>query len=82
MNLGEFVENFVCPNSLIKLWIPDVDCGHKLLIEDGNFVCMEHELLDDKVWQSRYRGARVIGVTDIYCDDFYREAINIVIQLD
>ena len=81
MNLGEFVENFVCPNSLIKLWIP-IDRGHELLMEDNNFVCMEHELLGDKVWQSRYRGARVIGVTDICCDDFYRHAINIVIQLD
>lgn len=42
---------------------------------------MEHELLNNKVWQSKYNECKVIGVTDIACDDFYREAVNIVIEI-
>ena len=44
-------------------------------------VCMEWQLLTDKVWQSEYKEYRVIGVKDICVDGFYREAINIVIEV-
>ena len=82
MKLKEFVEKFVCHNSIIRLWTP-YENGHKLLCEDDeSMVFMEWQLLKqgEKLWQKRYLDNEVIGVTDIFCES-YREAINIVIKL-
>lgn len=82
MTLEAFVRNFVGKNSLIRLWYKNPkEYGHIMLIEDNKSVCMEHELLKQKVWQSKYLYNRVEYVKDIYVDDFYREAINIIIEL-
>lgn len=80
MTLGEFIIKFILPNSLIRLWVPD-NGGYIMLHIDGkNSVCMEHEILKNKVWQSDYKNHLVIGVNDILVHDFYKEAINIVIN--
>jgi len=78
MCLKEFIAKFVCRNTLIRLWTP-VKGGHKMLSEEENSVCMEWELLQDKVWQSKYNNFIVVGVKDIIVNDFYKEAVNIVI---
>lgn len=79
MKLKEFVEKFVCCNSLVKLWT-EIPGGHQIVMEN-DYVCMEHELLKGTVWQSKHNDCEVIGVTDILCFDASREAINIVIKL-
>lgn len=80
MTLREFVEKFVCHNTIIRLWKP-IKGGHKMLVKEGNSVCMEWALLRDETWQSSYNDCKVIGVTDIVVDDFYREAVNIVLDI-
>lgn len=88
MTLNEFVRKYVCPNTLIRLWVPLCGGGHRMLCrrdeeKPGNVddVCMEHELLSSKSWLSRYSLCEVVGVTDIVVtDNFYREAVNIVIK--
>ena len=89
MSLREFVEKFVCKNTLVKLWKP-VRGGHKMIVEDEslddskiseNYVCMEWEILGNKVWQSKYLNCNVIGVKDIVCHDDYSESVNIVIDV-
>ena len=83
MKLKEFVEKFVCKNSLIRLWTPAKD-GYNIIHrdedDDDDCVCMEWQLISDIVWQSRYNDCEVIGVKDILLDDSYIEAINIVIK--
>jgi hypothetical protein len=38
-------------------------------------------LVQGKVWQSEYSNYEVVGVKDIVVNDFYREAVNIVINI-
>ena len=79
MALKDFVDSFVCRNTLIRLWKPAKD-GHKMLGFGDDSVCMEWQLVRNEVWQSKYNNCRVIGIKDIVVDDFYREAVNIVID--
>lgn len=80
MNLNDFIKKFICKNTLVRLWKPIVG-GHEMIAKDDNCVCMEWQLLNDSVWQSEYGDYQVIGVTDIVVDDFYKEAVNIVIDI-
>ena len=88
MKLNEFVRKYVCPNTLIRLWVPHYGGGYRMLWrhdekKPGNVdeVCMEHELLYSISWLSRYSLCEVIGVTDIVVTDTaYPEAVNIVIK--
>ena len=88
MKLNTFVRKYVCPNTLIRLWAPASDGGHIMLYKydekkPGNIddVCMEHELLSAKSWQSKYSLCEVVGVTDIVVRNSpYPEAVNIVIK--
>ncbi|HLO11143.1 MAG TPA: hypothetical protein VK190_02680 [Pseudoneobacillus sp.] len=52
-----------------------------MIVKDDKRVCMEWEMLQDKVWQSEYANCEVVGVTDIVVEDAYREAVNIVIKV-
>ena len=79
MTLFNFVREYICPNSLIRVWFIGSD-GYEMIQGNGESVCMEHKFLDCKTWQSRYGNYKVIGIKDIYVNDFYREAINIVID--
>ena len=88
MELKTFVRKYICSNTLIRLWVPTSDEGYRMLCrfnekKPGNIddVCMEHELLSSKSWQSQYSLCEVIGVTDIVVrNSFYPEAVNIVIK--
>ena len=88
MKLNTFVRKYVCSNTLIRLWVPASGGGYRMLCrydeeKPGNIddVCMEHELLSSKSWQSEYSLCEVVGVTDIVVrDNFYPEAVNIVIK--
>ena len=87
MKLRDFISSFVCNNSLVRLWKP-IKGGHEMIYKKdeskpGNIddVCMEWEILKNECWQSEYGNCRVIGVKDICVDGFYREAINIVVEV-
>lgn len=81
MKLKDFVDTFICRNTLIRLWtVNENHAGYKMIYREDDSVCMEWELLKDKVWQSEYNNCIVIGVKDIVVDDLYREAVNIVIE--
>ena len=88
MKLNTFVRKYICSNTLIRLWVPASGGGYRMLCrydekKPGNIddVCMEHELLSSKSWQSEYSLCEVVGVTDIVVrDNFYPEAVNIVIK--
>lgn len=78
--LRDFIELFVCKNTVVRLWTPH-KCGHKMIVNSsGREVCMEWELLKGSVEQSKYNNCTVRGVTDILCET-YREAVNIVIEI-
>lgn len=85
MKLKEFIEKFICRNTLIRLWFTH-DSGHIMVTDQSekdmlhNGVCMDWEMINGKVWQSKYLNCKVIGVTDILVDSFYKEAVNIVIE--
>ena len=88
MKLNTFVRKYICSNTLIRLWIPTSGGGHRILcgydnknLDNVDAVCMEHELLSNKVWQSQYSLCEVVGVTDtVVRNSFYPEAVNIVIK--
>lgn len=81
MKLKDFVDTFICRNTLIRLWTVDENHkGYKMICREDDVVRMEWELLKDKVWQSKYNNCIVIGIKDIVVDDLYREAVNIVIE--
>ena len=88
MKLNTFVRKYICSNTLIRLWVPASGGRYRMLCrydekKPGNIddVCMEHELLSSKSWQSQYSLCEVVGVTDIVVtDNFYPEAVNIVIK--
>ena len=81
MSLKEFIEKFICRNSLVRLWKKTKD-GYEMISEDDDkFVCMEHEILNDKCWQSKYKDYKVLGIKDIVVNDFYMESINIVLDI-
>lgn len=79
MTLEDFIKKFVCKNSLVRLWIK-TKSGYKMICNGDNSVCMEWKLLKGGVWQSEYKDCEVIGVKDMFVDDYYGEAINIVIN--
>ena len=76
MILKEFIENFVCKNSLIRLWYP-FKGGNEMVI-DG--VSMEWEIIKGEGIFKKFINNNVIGVTDILVSGHYSEAINIVIE--
>ncbi len=79
--LKEFIENYVCKNSLIRLWY-SINGVYEMVIKDHKSVCMEWEILkcDSICIYKRYLNNKVIGVTDISVIGDYSEAINIVIE--
>ena len=78
MKLKEFIEKFVCKNTLIRLW---TKCkgGHQMIHCGNDEVSMEWQTLKGESFQSAFLDREVIGVKDIFCDT-YREAVNIVIR--
>ena len=76
MILKEFIENFVCKNSIIRLWYPFK--GGNEMVVDG--VSMEWEIIKGEGIFKKFINNNVIGVTDILVSGHYSEAINIVIE--
>jgi hypothetical protein len=76
MILKEFIENFVCKNSLIRLWY--ITKGVHEMVIDG--VSMEWETFKGEGIFGKFINNNVIGVTDILVSGHYTEAINIVIE--
>ena len=79
MTLKEFIQKFVCRNTLIRLWEP-FNGGHKMLTDGETEVGMEWEIVGGEGWQAKYADREIIGVTDIFCET-YREAVNIVLKV-
>lgn len=80
MILKEFVENYICKNSIIRLWYEN-DGGYKLVIpNDKESAIMEWEIKQDSPKYGKYFNHKVIGVTDICTNGSSPEAINIVIE--
>ena len=72
MKLKKFIDKFIEPNSLVRLWF-ESDEGHTLIIPP----IMEWQLIKDN---SKFLSYSVSGVTDILVHDHYKEAINIVLK--
>lgn len=79
MRLKDFIKEFVCKNTLIRLWEP-FNGGHKMLTDGETEVGMEWEIVDGKGWQAKYADREIVGVTDILCETC-REAVNIVLKV-
>lgn len=74
MILKDFIEQFVEPNTLIRLQYK-TRSGHEH-VGDNNYPEMEWKLKD-----SEYANHQVVGVTDIlYHESCHSEAVNIVIE--
>lgn len=73
MILKDFIDKFVGCNSLVRLWKINNNKEHQMLCD----ATMEWKILDN----SKYKDYKVLYVKDILVDDFYREAINIVIDI-
>ena len=80
MELKEFVEKFICRNSIVRLWYP-TNGGNELVIKDDKAsACMEWKIIKGEGVYKKYLKHKVIGVTDIHTYGSYPEAINIVIE--
>lgn len=73
MKLKEFIEKFVCCNTIVRLWKP-IKQGHELIEVNSKGFCMEWELV-----KSDYADYEVIGVTDIVISPC-SEAVNIIVK--
>lgn len=89
MELQDFVKQFVCPNTIIRLWKP-INRGHQMLYHESmdreyrnDCVCMEWQLFPNHTnklaWQSKFNRCKVIGVISIVTDT-NMDAVNIVID--
>lgn len=78
MKLGEFIKQFIRPNSVIRLVYQEKG-GHRLVLDTYFDVSMEWEILKGKGVNRHFINNEVIGVTDILFHGSYSEAINIVI---
>ena len=74
MKLKEFINKFICPNSLVRL-LKKLDDGYGYIMLTPEAV-MDWEItgLSEKIIS-----CEVVHITDVFCET-YREAINIVIN--
>lgn len=79
MKLGEFIENFVNHNSLIRLIYKEKG-NYRIVNQSWDDVSMEWEILKGKGKNRHYINNEVLGITDILVKGPYSEAINIVIE--
>lgn len=77
MSLREFIKEYVCANTMIRLWI-NIDGYRRLCLFDDCKPVMSWELEDSTEYE-KIRNMKVVGVTDILCDTYY-EAVNIVVE--
>ena len=82
LTLKEFVEQFTCPNTMVRLWFEKNSFSYSLIKEGVDDVIMNHALLKGVGIELKYLDSKVIGVNDILVDGRYPEAVNIVIDID
>lgn len=71
MKVKNFVNKYIQPNSLIRLWWNNKE----------EVVANDKPFMDWQLVKSKYKDKNVIGVTDIYyVGSSYAEAINLVIE--
>lgn len=85
MLLEGFIEEFVCKNTLIRLWYKcekGKNCSYVPVIEsEEDVVSMEWSTLKGEGPFKNLLSNKVIGVVDILVrDSNYSEAVNIVIE--
>lgn len=86
MKLIDFVEKYVAPNSIVRLWVKDEIFKYRgvYAIEDEegillNAPIMEWEIKDPNHWSYIYKDCLVNCVASIFCE-LYGESINIVLE--
>ena len=72
LTLKSFIEKFVEPNTIIRLW-KKVEGGHEQL-NNGK------PLMEWKLILSKYSNRKVSGITDIVVPDDHPEAINVILK--
>lgn len=77
MNLKEFLEKYVCANTMIRLWI-NIDGHGRLCLFDDCKPVMSWELEKNRGYE-KFRNMKIVGVTDILCET-HCEAVNIVVE--
>lgn len=84
LTLKEFVEQFTCPNTMIRLWYKknSFSYPYSLIKDDVDDVIMNHALLKGVGIELEYLNSKVIGVNGVLVDGHYPEAVNIVIDID
>lgn len=76
MTLKNFIEQFVCPNTLVRLHY--VSTNPEFSYESAN---NDEPEMEWKLVNSKYKNREVIGVKDIlYLHGSYTEAVNIIIE--
>lgn len=76
MKLKKFVNNYICPNTLIRLWYP-IEGGHELAYPKE---IMDWQITKEETLLQPYLDCMVIGVTDILIEGNYKEVVNIVLK--
>jgi hypothetical protein len=79
MKLGEFIESFVEPNSIVRL-VYKHKGGHETVLNTWNDVSMEWEILKRKGQNRHFINNKVIGISCITGMEQHSDAINIVIE--
>lgn len=77
MKLKEFLELYVCSNTMIRLW-KNINKHERWCLFDECKPVMDWELKRDERYEE-FRNMEVIGVTDILCGTHF-EAVNIVVK--
>ena len=80
MILEDFVKQFICKNTIIRLWYP-CHRGHEMICEDEDEICMEWQLLgglfrtyEDKKEYKNYNIRGYVNVYKLVLD--YRKMVN------
>ena len=79
MKLGEFIKEFIEPNTIIRLVYKEKG-GHRIVLDSWEDVSMEWAILKGEGKYRNYINNEVLGITDILVLGLYSEAINIVIE--
>jgi hypothetical protein len=87
MTLKEFIENYIQPNSMVRLLYKDKDGNYRTILNDWDKVAMDWEIVKgtgilgaQKCKYAPYINHEVIGIACISVTGHYSSAINIVIE--
>ncbi len=88
MTLKEFIENYIQPNSMIRVLYKDKESGnYRTILNDWDKVSMDWEIVKgtgilgaQKSKYAPYINHEVIGIACISVTGHYSSAINIVIE--